>query len=229
MQVSGRKYIFVLLISFTWCCERTSMNPEIIVCDPATFIDTSRVYYKYYQNEKDTLDFIPFVLHARLDSSLTEDEVDNLLFEYELTVANQLLPFRHNSFLLFAPKGKRPEEFFTFYGQTDVCGFGNLDVVQYATPLFWAFPEIPGDSSVCMLTDEFLVRIDTTITSLQRLSDINAENNVVLVKLVSGSRQTYLLKVTKRSTLNALDMGNFYQESGVVLWGEPNFTCLIQF
>ncbi len=225
MYLHSQKYMLFIFISLLWCCQDKAMNPKITECDPADFIDTTRVYFQYHRNEQITLELVPFVMRATLDSALTADETDSLFAEYELTVANRL---GNNDFLLFTPKGKRPEEFFTLYGQDAECGFGNLAAVQYATPVFWTFPEIPADSSVCMLTDEFLVKIDTTITSVQKLSDINADNSVELVKLASEFGPTFLLKVTKRSQFNALDMGNFYRESGYAAIASSNFDCLIQ-
>ncbi|HFE64095.1 MAG TPA: hypothetical protein ENK14_06735 [Caldithrix sp.] len=187
-------------------------------CDPTVFMDTTRTYFYYYHNQPLYLTIASDLLAVEFDSLLTVQEIDTILNKYRLYKIGRIA--RKITFLK-VPFGKRAEEYFTFYGMNTNCGFGNQQVVQYATPVFWANPGI--DSSLILLTDEFIIEIDTLVTTIERINKINWRHKVEILKQYPYNKNIYILKVTKQSDLCALDMANLYQDSSYVIWAEPNF------
>jgi hypothetical protein len=213
-------------------CEHTVINPKDEGCDPLAFVDTSRVYFKYYLGEKDTLSLVKTLVLVAFDTTVADEKIESLFEEYDLAkTAFKLhgpdVKADLKRFGMFVPKGKRSEEFFTFYGQDTNCGLGNHDLVKYATPIFWAFPELPADSSILILTDEFIVRVDTNTTTIDEVLTINEEHNVEFIGLQPYSRDILMLRVTKQSEFDALGMANLYHEFDDVVWAEPNFVQII--
>lgn len=218
--------ISILLFIFVISCEHMRLNPETEDCDPTAFIDTTRIYFQYLSGGKDTLSFIPEVPHVAFDTIVTDNKMNSLFSEYELRGAIKFGLTNVKAFLMLVSDGKRAEEFFTFYGENTACGFGNQSTVNYATPVFWLLSEFPADSSILMLTDEFLAKIDTTMISLDQINRINEQHYVELLEPLS-TFDWYLLRVTKQSDFNALDMANFYKEFGYAVAAAPNFFQLI--
>lgn len=225
-----KKSIFLLLVLLMYwmaSCEHNSgLNPGIEPCDPLALVDTNRTYFYYNFEEKIELRLVNSVFHAVLDSSLAESEIDSLFGSYGIDLADRFTNFP-NRYLISVPQARRPEEFFTFYGQDTECGFGNQDMVMYATPVFWTFPHIPADSSITILTDEFAVKIDTTIMGFEQLRSMNDSLEVELVR-PTFENIIFLLRVTRSSPYNAIDMANFYHESGRFSYATPVFLHLIE-
>jgi hypothetical protein len=225
-------FLLILILLALNSCEHTVINPKNIGCDPLVFVDTSRVYFQYYFEEKDTLSLVRSLVNIAFDTTVADATIESLFTEYGLTKkAFQLhgpdVKAEFKQFGMFVPEGKRPEEFFTFYGQDTNCGLGNQDLVRYATPIFWAFPELPADSSILILTDEFIVRVDTNTTTIEEILTINEKHQIEFIGLQPYSRDILILRVTKQSEFDALGMANLYHEFDDVVWAEPNFIQII--
>ncbi len=188
----------LLVNSFLCSCEHMATNPESEECDPLAFVDTTRTYSKYYSGGKDTLSLVTDVVHAAFDTNMADATIDSLFAEYELNVIGRFsVTTSGKKFLLYVPKGKRAEEFFTFYDVDTDCGFGNQDGVIYSTPVFWAFPHLlPADSSILMLTDEFFAEVDTNKLSLEQLDEVNKERHVEFVRQQPYRPDVVILRVT---------------------------------
>lgn len=196
----------------------------ILKCNPILFIDTNRVYFYYYQNQPLYLTLAADLLMIEFDSLLTPGEIDSLAARYDIFKLGKI-SYTENEFLYKVLEGKRAEEFYTFYDENTSCGLGNQQFVQYATSVFWFRPGI--DSSLTILTDEFITKIDTTTMPLVSFWEINRKHNVELAEEYPYRPDVFILRVTKQSDLNALDMANFYQDSAYVVYAVPNFTQLI--
>jgi hypothetical protein len=230
MKKNNIALIISLILVFTINCEHSRINPIFEDCNPMVLIDTTRVYFKYYQGEKDTLKLIPILVHVAFDTNVADGRIESLFKEYGLKPAiifPQTRLTKVKAFTMFVPDGHRTEEYFTFYGRDTDCGFGNQIIVEYATPVFWAFPELPADSSLLILTDEFVVKVDTAVSTLEQLEEINRRHNVELEDIYPYRAGVFILRVTKQSELNALDMANLYHELDEVVWAEPNFIQII--
>lgn len=197
----------------------------ILKCNPTLYMDTSRVYFYYYQNQPLYLTLAADLLMIEFDSLLTVQEIDSLTTRYDIFKLGKI-SYTQNMFLYKVFEGRRAEEFYTFYGENTSCGLGNQPFVHYATPVFWLFPGI--DSSLALLTDEFAARIDTTLTPLEQIDSINQRHSVEFMNNKNPIfSNVFLLRVTKQSDLNALDMANFYQDSTSVIFAEPNLRQII--
>jgi len=196
------------------------MNPQEVPCNVFDFVDTTRVYFKFIFDERDTLLLLPSMLHASFDHNVPDAEIDSLFAEYDLKKKGSFSGVGPKRFLLIVPDGHRAEEFFTFYGTAAPCGFGNNDIITTAGPVFKAFPDLPNDPSVIMLGDEFIARVDTT--RIRELEQLNREHNVIISEISDLRRNRFLMRVTRASDLNSLDIANLYQVQDFVEWAEPN-------
>lgn len=235
-QMKRHFFLFVMMIFLilSFSCEHSNLNnPEKQDCDPLVFADTSRTYFRFIGEQIDTLSMVRSLVFVAFDTTVADQEIETLFTEYGLTQkAFQLhgpdVRAEFKTFAMYVPKGKRPEEFFTFYGQETDCGLGNQDIVEYATPVFWAFPELPADSSIVILTNEFMAKIDTTMTTIDEIEKLSQEYNVNVVGFRRFSRSVLLLRATKDSPYNALDMANIYHQFDFVIFAEPNFIQIIE-
>ena len=214
-------------------CDHMSTNPKTVECDPLVFADTTRAYYRFVNDEPDTFSLVTSVVFVAFDTTVADAAIDSLFAGYGLLEkAFQLhgpdVRAELKRFGMFVPAGKRPEEFFTFYGQDTDCGLGNQPLVRYATPVFWLSPELlPQDSSIYMLTDEFVVKIDPNTTSLQDILLINEEHHVEFLRFRAYRNDIIILRVTKDSEFDALAMANFYHVLEMVVWAEVNYSGLL--
>ena len=82
------------------------------------------------------------------------------------------------------------------------------------------------DSSVIVVNDQFAAKVDTTMP-LDNFWEINSRHNVEIVKEYPYRPDIFILRVTKQSDLNAMDMGNLYQDSAYAIWAAADFIGLI--
>jgi hypothetical protein len=92
--------------------------------------------------------------------------------------------------------------------------------VEFAAPVF------ASSNEELVLLDEFIVKFKENVSELDILR-LNAANSVIVARR-GPLPGTFVLKVTPRSKLNALEMANLYYEQGVVVYSQPNFIRLGQ-
>ena len=208
----------MILVEIIGCSSNTGPEKDDNICDPSKYIDTTRQYFYYYYDKPIYLTLAKDLFCAKYDSNLTIAEIEENLSEYNITKIRKL---PYDNYFLKTPKGKRAEEFYTFYGYDTDCGFGNQKEVEYATPIFWYRHGI--DSSFIIITDEFVVKIDTAKMNTDDLIAVNNKYHVKIQKRSLYDKSSYILKVTKESMFNALDMANFYNDSVDVKYADPGF------
>ena len=211
----------MILIEIISCSSNTGPEKDDNICDPSKYIDTTRQYFYYYDDKPKYLTLAKDLFCAKYDSILTIAEIEENLSEYNIIKIGKL---PYDNYFLKTPKGKRAEEFYTFYGYDTDCGFGNQNEVEYAKPIFWYRPGI--DSSLIILTDEFGVVIDTSKINIDDLNTINNKYNVEIIGQSQYDKRDFRLKITKDSQFNALDMANLYNDSVDVKFAEPFFLQL---
>lgn len=81
---------------------------------------------------------------------------------------------------------------------------------------------IEGEKLPLIVTDEIIVRFKPEVDE-QWINQYNRDQEVEMIKKNPHVKQQYLLRVTARSGLNALEMSRRYQESGRVVFAQPNF------
>lgn len=79
-----------------------------------------------------------------------------------------------------------------------------------------------------IVTNEFIVRFKTDIKE-EKIKEFNQSQKVEVVKKNPHVNNQYLLRVTETSGVNALEMANRYQESGLVVFSQPNFLMHLEY
>ena len=97
----------------------------------------------------------------------------------------------------------------------------------------WVNPVFHVQAGYIVLTDEFIAKFPSA-WSYDQIRSFNAGNGVETGSPLLSNDNTYVVRVTDTANahgllgLDALAMANFYQESGQVVYAEPNFSNLIQ-
>jgi thermitase len=73
-----------------------------------------------------------------------------------------------------------------------------------------------------VVTDQFIATFPVGMTASD-IQSLNATHAVEMVGPILGQANTFILRVTSASPLDALGMANLYMESGSVLMAEPDF------
>jgi len=76
-----------------------------------------------------------------------------------------------------------------------------------------------------VVSDEFVAAFPSEM-SMAQIEAINLAHGVELLEPIMAQENTFVLRVTAASPLDALAMANLYQESGSVLYSAPNFVRL---
>ncbi len=99
----------------------------------------------------------------------------------------------------------------------------NKSLVVWANPVF----DVPGGFSV--LTDEFIAQFPPSWSS-EQIAAFNTSYGVETLSRLLSNDNAYLLRVNETVTsagiftLDSMTVANFYQESGQVIYAEPNFS-----
>lgn len=96
------------------------------------------------------------------------------------------------------------------------------DVEAVGIPLYLPTTDVP-----LILTDEFVVKFKADVTQSQ-IEQMNSENHVELVKKSPHVDKKMVLRVTDTSGKDALEMANYYYESGLTEFSHPNFIVHVE-
>ncbi|MFQ3535339.1 MAG: S8 family serine peptidase [Aggregatilineales bacterium] len=91
----------------------------------------------------------------------------------------------------------------------------------------WVNPVFEVQQGLAIPTQQFIAQFPATATPQARAS-FNQANSVTVVRQLDGLPGTYVLEVAPSTGKTALEMANFYHESGMVVYAEPNFLQLLQ-
>jgi hypothetical protein len=85
-----------------------------------------------------------------------------------------------------------------------------------------------GDADGQMIvTDQFIARFPVTQV-MEDIDTLNLSRGVQTVEPLLGQENTFVLRVTAHSELDALAMANAYQEDGLALHSAPNFVRMLK-
>ncbi|NDJ85251.1 MAG: S8 family serine peptidase, partial [Chloroflexi bacterium] len=104
---------------------------------------------------------------------------------------------------------------------------GPAEDVTAIEAIFPVFAAPDYDGGLLILTDEFIARFAEDRDEDQ-IAAFNTANGVEAIAALEGLDNTYVLRVTDDSALNALDMANFYHDSNMTVYAEPNFVMQVQ-
>ena len=226
VKIIGFSILGVLFSTLVNNCSSLTDSEQTEDCNLLDYIDTTRSYYYNYFDEKIYLDLYTDLFFVRYDSTIDYISAKENFSKYKITEIRKITSI--NSYILKAPEGRRAEEFYTFYGTNIECGFASQDIIVYSTPVFW-YSDRNSDTSFTLITDEFIVDIDTTKHSFEDFMKINQKYSVELTQVREYFENSFILRVTKKSPLNALDMANMYQDSAYAKLSSPDFRLIGRF
>jgi hypothetical protein len=187
-----------------------------LVCDSRAFADTTRLFYYYVRDTEQYLSTIDSIFFIKFDSTISSEEIETIMSLYDL----QYAPLTQNRFIAICSADKLSAEYYTHYELEKFCGLGNRDYTIYSNPIF------DVSNSLHLLTDEFIVGIDTTLITVPDFMILINEHHVQFIREPPSLAVDFILRVTRMSNLNALDMANMYHGFDFVNYSEPNFTIL---
>lgn len=112
-------------------------------------------------------------------------------------------------------------------GITEQVTLQTITALRGQSAFEWVNPVFSAYDSLVIPTQQFIAQFPASTTPQAR-ENFNRANGVTVVRQLSGLPDTYLLEVAVSTGKNALDMANFYHESGVVVYAEPDFLQVIQ-
>jgi hypothetical protein len=149
-----------------------------------------------------------------------------------LEAIRALLVMHKMGFEFPVPEGEQPdrylvrvhvrpaEDYYTEYGSFDPDRFGNLAGVRYALPVY----ELEGEGRM-YLTDEIL--LTPVEVNSQLVDSLVAADHLELIE-TKYLGLTSLLRLSRQSPANALQLSNRYADLPAVEAAEPNFVVVIR-
>jgi len=210
-------YIFTILVVLfsSYGCN--------VPLTPDTEINKGKRFY-YYQGEKIFITMIDTLINVNYVDNATFNQVRGLNQKFNLPSTFDSTKFfpdtlRQNNYIFILPKGSKIDNYLTLYGLESVKTYGNESLVRYATPSF----ELNGN--VISLRDEFIASFYPASAMEDSIYLMNQKYSVEIVYKFQPVKESlmYLLRVTKASPFDALDMANIYNESSFTKYAVPNF------
>jgi hypothetical protein len=122
------------------------------------------------------------------------------------------------------PKNHKNTQYFTRYGEGDNSNiYGNQPLVRYSMPVYFS-----ENGILTGLTDEFSVSFIPSLIDKGGIDSINNKYRVTIISRYAMGSLVYLLRVSKESPYDALDMANIYYETDLTEFSEPNLIQFIQ-
>jgi subtilisin family serine protease len=112
-------------------------------------------------------------------------------------------------------------------GSSEEATLQTIAALRGQSAFEWVNPVFEVQNGLAFPTQQFIAQFPATATPQARAA-FNQANNVTVVRAISGLPDTYLLEVAASTGKNALDMANFYHESGMVAYAEPDFLQVLQ-
>jgi thermitase len=112
-------------------------------------------------------------------------------------------------------------------GISEAAALQTIAALRALSAFEWVNPVFEVQNGLAIPTQQFIAQFPATATPQMRAA-FNQANNVTVVRSISGLPDTYLLEVAASTGKNALDMANFYHESGMVVYAEPDFLQVLQ-
>lgn len=83
-------------------------------------------------------------------------------------------------------------------------------------------PVFTTPDALMVVTNEFIATFPDKMTR-KKINSLNAERSVQVVERISDQGNTFVLRVTPETHVDALSMANYYKESGIAITAAPNF------
>lgn len=169
--------------------------------------------YYYFQGKKVQLNFMHMIavrLLQGIDATIVfKNIIDSRLNfsfeqleEHHLWMINVKNALTHKDILLLSRR------------------FASHPGVEFSVPVF------SSGSEHLVVADEFIVKFKEDVSEFDILR-FNMTNSVIVARK-GPTPDSLVLKVTRQSMLNALEMANLYYEQGMAVYSHPNFIRMVQ-
>lgn len=191
------------------------MNPTklIILLLLITCTLSAQNNFYYYQGEKVYLNEKNDKLLVKLSKEANKARLLNLI---------------HSDFSVEIVSKGKTEETIALFIILEAKNKKNLPVItidkyQKSSDVISALPMLEyKDGKLQGLTDEFIVKLNAG-SSIEQLQNLVKEKNCSILKENDFVKNQFLISVSKTSSLNSLQLANFFYETGLFEFSEPNF------
>lgn len=176
--------------------------------------------YYYYEGNRIPLTIEPGVVAVRFAATAESVRATALSRMLQSSDISQLVQNDELSYTLV---------FFESSAQAQTSIQRLNQIEQFGAEVLWVNPVFTVPGGLAVLTDEFIARFPTS-WSIDQIRAYNSSMGVETVSALLSNDNTYLLRVSPAQNesgqqwIDALTMANYYQESGQVLYAEPNFS-----
>lgn len=202
--------LFITLINLVSCsCKKDA---------PINSYCGERFYY--YQNEKIYLNITNEKVTIGFNDTLSYQKMKNILNQYNfIEDLKQEQVFNNNK--LAMPdliEGLNCKEL-----ENKLNGLKKNPEISYAN----LFLETKNKSALVGITNEFIVNLLDT-NQFSELQSLAINTNTEILKQNEFQPDVYILSANKNSDGDALEMANFFHETGKFKFSEPNFIQIIK-
>ena len=218
--------LFVLLFGIIIGCHTENNGNEVTEFESGFF---------YYGNNKK----IPIfrsnkIVSIKFDSSITANEAKELANLFGLSLFHEYYNYFHletpnwtqllNSrfIIMILPDYGDIDEYITHYPKTkDISFLGSHPKIDFSMPSYSS-----EDSDILLsrlfIGDEFVVKSDRDSVTVHDFFSLYA-----VYVLRHNERGEYVLRITKESPMNTLDMANSFYENELFVWSHPDFISMV--
>ncbi len=214
MKIKNKLYLalFMLLSFCLFSCKKESVTPA----------NTCETSFYYYFKDKIYLEKSATKLTVGFNESVSYEEAEKLIeeFNYFEKLEPKNFVSADKKYSKVNIKGYRTcdeiKEILRFVKKDDRITFANQDFI----PVKSKTKELVG------LTDDFIVGLKDS-NDISILQEFALKNKV---KIVPGAAYSsfFILRVDKTSDKNALEMANYFQESGLFYFAQPDFLISVK-
>ena len=223
----------IVLVSFLVNCSKLQRFDFDEVGNAINILKTeecnckNKLFY-YYNNGKVFIDsllvnnYLIVGFDEQVQGTEMVDYIDQIGLFYPLDT-NKIFPLKDKDYSVLPIKTKEPKTCLQL--QKIIYTLEQSSLVVFANLVFRAKDTCSDyDLGLCFdafaSTDEFMVRVKDT-NNLSDLYDVMQETNTQIEG--KTARGTYIMLVNKNSKGNALEMANYFYETGKFLYADPDF------
>ncbi|NLN73274.1 MAG: S8 family serine peptidase [Bacteroidales bacterium] len=183
-------------------------------------ISVAQEYFYYYEREKVPLVLSNEKVFVKFKESKTENEKREIIatIPFVKPVEKKAVAHPNNIVILDITSGKSKAEV-----KTIINSLNKIEDVIVSNPFCIYMP----DSTLQGITDQFVVKLKSPL-DFNELEKLSKETNTILLKQNEFEPSVYILIADKNSNGNALEMANYFFETGKFEFAEPAFYRIVR-
>ena len=213
---------FVILLG----CNTDFTSIEVTEFEPGFFFYGNNQRIPIFRSNK--------IVSVKFDSSVTANEAKEISNQFGLSLfyeyynyLNSEIPnwtelLKRRFIIMILPEYGDVDEYITHYPKMmDISFLGNHPKVEFCMPTFSG--EDSGNLfSRLFIGDEFVAKSDSDSVIVHEFS-----SSYAVYVLRRNQWGEYVLRNSKESPMNTLDMANYFYENKLFVWSHPDFISMI--